>query len=154
MSDATAILSRPPGTNMFGNLIGSLRKSRRLKRISKVLGAETSFDDFIFGLGSEIGPKGQALSELFDLCETDPELRRVLENYAADRKQLRTIYITLIANGAGQWVRGHYVAASAFAFVPTLEYVLGAHPEGESLPEMAFKLVDYFELGKFGPAEK
>ncbi len=32
----------------------------------------------------------------------------------------------LIANGAGQWVRGHYVAASAFAFVPTLEYVLGS----------------------------
>ena len=138
------------GTNMFR----SLKKFGRLKRISKVLGVGASVDDFVYSLGSEIGPKGQALSELFDLCETDPDLSQVLANYSADREQLRTIYIALIANGAGQWVRGHYVAASAFAFVPTLEYVLGAHSEGESLPEMAFKLVDYFELDKFGPAEK
>ncbi len=138
------------GTKMFR----SLKKSGRLKRISKVLGAEMSFDNFVFSLGSEIGPKGQALSELFDLCEADPDLSQVLANYLADREQLKATYIALIANGAGQWVRAHYVAASAFAFVPTLEYVLGAHPEGESLPEMAFKLVDYFELGKFGPAEK
>ena len=138
------------GTNMFR----SLKKSGRLKRISKVLGAEADFDNFVFSLGSEAGPKAQALSELFDLCEADPDLSQVLTNYSADREQLKATYIALIANGAGQWVRGHYVAASAFAFVPTLEYVLGAHPEGESLPEMAFKLVDYFELGKFGPAEK
>ncbi len=132
----------------------SLKKSGRLKRISKVLGAETSFDVIVFSLGSEAGPKAQALSELFDLCEADPDLSQVLTNYSADREQLKPTYIALIANGAGQWVRGHYVAASAFAFVPTLEYVLGAHPEGESLSEMAFKLFDYFELGKFGPAEK
>ena len=138
------------GTNMFR----SLKKSGRLKRISKVLGAEADFDNFVFSLGSEAGPKAQALSELFDLCEADPDLSQVLTNYSADREQLKATYIALIANGAGQWVRGHYVAASAFAFVPTLEYVLGAHPEGESLPEMAFKLFDYFELGKFGPAEK
>jgi len=132
----------------------SLKKSGRLKRISRVLGAEAAFDNFVFSLGSEAGPKAQALSELFDLCEADPDLSQVLTNYSADREQLKATYIALIANGAGQWVRGHYVAASAFAFVPTLEYVLGAHPEGESLPEMAFKLFDYFELGKFGPAEK
>ncbi len=138
------------GTNMFR----SLKKSGRLKRISKVLGAEADFDNFVFSLGSEAGPKAQALSELFDLCEADPDLSQVLTNYSADREQLKATYIALIANGAGQWVRGHYVAASAFAFVPTLECVLGAHPEGESLPEMAFKLFDYFELGKFGPAEK
>ena len=132
----------------------SLKKSGRLKRISKVLGAEASVDNFVFSLGSEAGPKAQALSELFDLCEADPDLSQVLTNYSADREQLKATYIALIANGAGEWVRGHYVAASAFAFVPTLEYVLGAHSEGESLPEMAFKLVDYFELGKFGPAEK
>jgi hypothetical protein len=138
------------GTNMFR----SLKKSGRLKRISKVLGAEADFDDFVYSLGSEAGPKAQALSELFDLCEADPDLSQVLANYSADREQLKATYIALIANGAGQWVRGHYVAASAFAFVPTLECVLGAHPEGESLSEMAFKLFDYFEFGKFGPAEK
>ncbi len=138
------------GTKMFR----SLKKSGRLRRISKVLGTETSFDDFVYSHGSEAGPKAQALSELFDLCEADPDLSQVLANYSADREQLKATYIALIANGAGQWVRGHYVAASAFAFVPTLEYVLGAHSEGESLPEMAFKLVDYFELDKFGPAEK
>jgi hypothetical protein len=58
------------GTNMFR----SLKKSGRLKRISKVLGAEVSFDNFVFSLGSETGPKAQALSELFDLCEADPDL--------------------------------------------------------------------------------
>ncbi len=138
------------GTNMFR----SLKKFGRLKRISKVLGVEAPSDDFVYSLGSEAGPKAQALSELLELCEADPDLSQVLTNYSADREQLKATYIALIANVAGQWVRCHYVAASAFAFVPTLEYVLGAHPEGESLSEMAFKLVDYFELGKFGPAEK
>ncbi len=129
----------------------SLKKSGRLKRISKVLGAELSFD--VSSLASEVGTKNQALSELFDLCEADPDLSQVLTDYSADRGQLEATYQALTANGAGQWARGHYVAASAFAFVPTLEYILGAHPEGESLPEMAFKLVDYFERGKVGPVE-
>ncbi len=91
----------------------SLKKSGRLKRISKVLGAEASVDNFVFSLGSEAGPKAQALCVLFDLCEADPDLSEVLTIYSADRVQLKATYIALIGNGAGQWVRGHYVAASA-----------------------------------------
>ncbi len=79
------------GTKMFR----SLKKSGRLRRISKVLGTETSFDDFVYSLGSEAGPKAQALSELFDLCEADPDLSQVLTNYSADREQLKATYIAL-----------------------------------------------------------
>ncbi len=135
---------------MFGNLVRSLRKSRRIRRISNVLGANVLS---VYDLSSDKNKKDQALNELYDLCEADPVLSQVLANYSPNREQLKAIYIALIANGAGQWARGHYVAASAFAFVPTLEYILGAHPEGESLPEMAFKLVDYFERGNVGPVE-
>ncbi len=132
---------------MFSNLVRSMKKPGQLRRISKVLGGGLSVDDLLSD------KKGQALTELFDLCEADPKLSRVLAEHSADRGQLEATYQALIANGAGQWVRGHYVAASAFVFVPTLEYVFGAHPEEESLPEMAFKLVHYFEYGKFGPVK-
>lgn len=119
-----------------------------------MLGAELSFDSCVADLQSGGRLKAQALSELFDLCEADPDLSRVLTDRSAGRGELELLYQALVANGAGQWVRGHYVAASAFAFVPTLEYVLGAHPDGERLHEMAFKLVDYFERGKVGPVEE
>ncbi len=135
---------------MFGNLVRSLRKSRRIRRISKVLGANVLS---VYDLSSDKNKKDQALNELYDLCEADPVLSQVLANYSPNREQLKAIYIALIANGAGQWARGHYVAASAFAFAPTLEYVLGARPEGQNLSEMAYQLVDYFERGETGPVE-
>ena len=131
----------------------SLKKSGRLKRISKVLGAEVSFDNFVFSLGSEIGPKSQALSELFDLCEADPDLSQVLANYSADREQLKATYIALITNGAGQWAKGHYVAASTFAFRPTLEFALRSCREERSFHDIASRLVDYFEHGEGGLGE-
>ena len=141
---------------MFGNFVPSIRKSRKLQQISKILGAELSVDDFIPGLGSGIGPgdkKDEALSELFDLCEADPDLRQVLANYSADRKELKAIYYSLIANGAGQWTRGHYVAASAFELTMTLEFMLRAFREERDLRHIVFELVDYFERGKVGPVE-
>ena len=145
-SGASTLCQQKP---MLGNLVRSLRKSGRLKRISKALDARLSVDNLFSGADK----KDQALSELFDLCEADPNLRQVLANYSADREQLKATYIALIANCAGQWARGHFVAASVFAFVPTLEYVLGARLEGQNLRSVAFKLVDYFDRGKAGPVE-
>jgi hypothetical protein len=59
---------------MFSNLVRSMKKPGQLRRISKVLGGGLSVDDLLSD------KKGQALTELFDLCEADPKLSRVLAN--------------------------------------------------------------------------
>ena len=134
---------------MLFSLLSSIKKSRRLKRLSNVLGAEVSVENFTAAADNN----AKALNELFDFCEADSDLSRVLANYSANRSQLEATYEALIANGAGQWTRGHYVAVSALVSAPTLEYVLSAPSRGDNLYHVVFKLVGYFERGKVGPVE-
>ena len=98
-------------------------------------------------------PSDAALDELLDLCETNPDLQKVLRTYDWDRENLKAAYMALMANGAGQWVQGHFVLASTFVFVPTLTFLIGSIREGRSLTDIAFALVDYFEKGEVGPVE-
>jgi hypothetical protein len=66
---------------------------------------------------------------------------------------LKATYRKLVMLGAGQWARGHWVAASAFAFGATLDYVLrelGDSATYEESIEVASRLLDYFERGGVG----
>jgi hypothetical protein len=64
----------------------------------------------------------------------------------------------LLASGAGQWVRGHWVAASALCYGFTLEFVLSSATAGKAAGRtpreiwtpIAFELVDYFAKGAVG----
>jgi hypothetical protein len=98
------------------------------------------------------GRSDQARSALFSLCETDPQLSRILGKHAADRQILDELYSNLIRAGAGQWARDHFVPASAFAFGFTLEYIL-EHKKDEDFRDVAWKLVEYFDQKKRGPVE-
>ncbi len=131
---------------MFENFIRSFRKSGKIKRISRVLGKELAEN-----LKSGDSNKGMALEELLNICESDPELRQILLKYDTNREELRATYSELLASGAGQWsTDGHYVAASAFVFVPTLDYLLGSMRQGQSFQDLALPLLYYFEMGKVG----
>jgi hypothetical protein len=96
--------------------------------------------------------------QLLDLVEGDRTLHGIMQKHGATRADLQTIYRMLLQCGAGQWRRGHWVAASALCYGSTLAFVLAKLREGEVtrgtpkeiwLP-VAFWLVEYFGEGKVG----
>lgn len=134
------------------NIFRSLAKSWKLLRISADLDQPSARSvDEIFEQGSR---REAAEEKLLDLVETTLELRQVMLRFGATRATLHEAFQTLETAGAAQRVRGHYVAASALAFVPTLDFVLGRMQRGlndrDSTLEMAYKLVQYFERGEVG----
>lgn len=129
----------------------SFSKSMKLRKISKNL--ETPITDLESLMSDK---KDIALEELLDLCESDPNVRYVMDRHSASRDILKEIYHNLCAAGAGQWVSGHYVAASALCYAAPLDYLLSNWrnliKEGsESFPTIpAFRVIKYFEDGETG----
>ena len=132
-------------------IIHSFRKQRKLRRISRVLGAsfDTSrmVDELVSGKPSK---KDRALDDLLDLCESDSFLRQTTEAEGADRETLRALYRMLMANGAGQWVGGHFVAVSGLAYEFPLLFLL---QNSGTLPwsRICILLIEYFERNDVGP---
>jgi hypothetical protein len=99
-----------------------------------------------------------AETELYDLIEDDPTLSAIMHDHHATRDDLQKIYWALMSAGAGQWTRGHWVAASALCYGFTLEFVLKRLGEVETTTKTpreiwlssAFQLVEYFEKGRVG----
>ena len=78
-------------------LFNNIKKSRRIRGISKVIGDFSNSD-----VTETMDAKERALNELLELCETDPFLYYVMENYNADKVKLKKGYDKLIIAGAGQ----------------------------------------------------
>ncbi len=97
-------------------------------------------------------PAEAALEELLDLCEDDDELKWLMQTHGADRTVLREQYQKLCAGGAAQWTAGHFVAASALAYGPTLIYVLENRKvvERQGVLRVASRLIRYFQSGESG----
>ena len=115
----------------------SFIKSWRLKKYSKHL--SQSFQD-------------NSLDEIIKLSFYTVN-QPVIEKYSITETALKEKYEKLILYGAGQYVRGHWIAASALVFQSTLEYLfdirneMSGRDEGE---EIAYKLLEYFENGEMG----
>lgn len=113
----------------------SFIKSWRLKKYSKHL--SQSFQD-------------NSLDEIIKLSFYTVN-QPVIEKYSITETALKEKYEQLILYGAGQYVRGHWIAASALVFQSTLEYLfdirneMSGRDEGE---EIAYKLLEYFENGE------
>ena len=127
---------------MFENI----RKEKKLRSISKILGADIQSYHYD---PARIERNNKALEELCDLCATHPPLRRVLDKYGIDRANLEAYYQDLIAGGAGQWAGGHYVAVSALGYASTLEFLL-QHGGKLSQTKRCVLLIEYFERGNVG----
>ena len=129
----------------LSEIMRSWRKSRERRQLERVLGSTKPFDDVLSGRSSgfeslqsaaEGGRRRRAaLEELVSLCERDPSVAAVMRDFGATREDLKELYEKLIEIGGGQWVKGHFVAASALAYAPTLAYCLKARTEGQ--PDMA-----------------
>jgi hypothetical protein len=133
---------------LFTGLRASWRRGQKLRRLSRVLG-NPSFDvESLLNSASK-----SAEEELYDLIEGDPTLRVIMEKHHTTRADLKAVYGTLLACGAGQWARGHWVAASALCYGFTLEFVLNEIERFEKRSDAqlaAFRLVGYFRTGKVG----
>ena len=121
-----------------------MRKSWNLQRISRTLGQPPDPSRWLEDLPS--GATTQALDELFTLCETDPQIRVVLTKHGANRERLQETFELLLHFGAGQWVAGHYVAASVFAFPATLDFIF-TNVGREPWEKIVVLLLEYFERG-------
>ncbi len=133
------------------DVIRSLRKQWKLRRISRALGAPSNSSRFIDELVSDKHSKKKlALEDLLNLCESDRLLRQTMDEHRVDRETLREFYWLLMANGAGQWVGGHFVAASALAYGFPLLFLL---ENADTLPwgRICVLLIEYFERNEVGP---
>jgi hypothetical protein len=87
------------------------RRKRKLVPISQALAAPISSVEMLLS-----NSKDSALEELFDLIHGEPMLLALLQKDGTTREDLRELYWALLAAGAGQWVKGHWVAASALCY--------------------------------------
>ncbi len=99
---------------------------------------------------SGIEEQNHALDRYLDFCVSDKQIRFVLERSEANRADLGRIYKNLIMNGAGQWVKGHYVAASSIAYAEPLTFILVANSleasdKNISPFELTALLIDYWQ---------
>lgn len=101
-----------------------------------------------------------AVDELIDLAESDEYVRIVMDEYGANRQTLKELYNRLVLVGAGQYAKGHYVAASSLVYPLTLKFLL-EHFDGKkfsinnwddnnSAMYIANRLIDYFKKNKVG----
>jgi len=136
----------------------SQRRKRELVRISRLLDTPTSSVEQLLSNSRDSVLEELLLEELFDLILGQPMLLALLQKHGATREDLRELYWALLGAGAGQWVRGHWVAASALCYGFTLEFVLTRSKEGKAAGHTprqiwqaaSFTLIEYFEKGRVG----
>lgn len=136
--------------------VSRIRRRRKMDRISKVLGKPFDASDFVRSLGSGTRSENDdALEELLDFCETDDDLRKVMDDHSVDREDLQEIYKLLVANGAGQWERGYYVPVATLAQHYPLNFVLERYEE-DDMPwgMVCVLLLEYFERDESGPVPR
>lgn len=135
---------------LFSNIILSVKKARRVRKLSLVIAKKTDIMTFlqeIYEGGRSTNQKQQALNELFDLIESDLLLKAALLKYGADRTHLEELFYRLHYNGAGVWAGGDYVAVSALCYFQTLDYLLANYNavEDKDLLRVAERMVRYFQ---------
>ena len=129
----------------------SFIRSRRLKKYSKHLsqsfGYTGSLAEHLFGENN----RENSLDEIIKLSFYTVN-QPVIEKYSITETALKEKYEQLIHYGAGQYFRGHWVAASALVFSSTLEYLFDKRNEmsGRMGQEIAYRLIEYFDNGEMG----
>ncbi len=132
-------------------MFSSFLKFRKLRKLSRILGAERDASDLLKSLTSkQPTPRDRALEELLDLCERDSILSTVLSRNNADRGKVRDAYQTLIHFGGGQWAGGFWLPVAVLGAPFPLEFLL--REQGKMQGEMiTVLLLEYFERHDRGP---
>jgi hypothetical protein len=121
---------------------------RRLQAISQQLGRPIDSNQIAKEMFSGSNRSTDALTALLDYCESQPVIEGLMNEFQISRDDLRELYYDLLRSGAGQWVCGHYVAASGLAYPEPLRYMLVRKRNDKSFNiETASNVIMYFEQG-------
>ena len=123
---------------MIKLLLFSLKKSRLLTKIA----AESKRNHFDANellqrtikkmtQGKTLTKQELYIEQLFELLASDKHTTNLLTEYNKTFDDIRKIINNLKLNGAGQVVKGHYVAVSSIAFLGQLRTIL-EHWDGEN----------------------
>ncbi|MEX0980689.1 MAG: hypothetical protein WDZ47_01245 [Bacteroidales bacterium] len=104
--------------------------------------------------------ENDVIDELIDLALSDEYICRIVDEYQADRAILMDIYDKLLLAGAGQYSKGHFVAASSLVYPMTLKFILENYQRGQffikgldnknSSMFIAYLLIKYFANNETG----
>ena len=101
----------------------SIRRSAKLRRLSPRLAAmPTGGSQRELIACSEV--RDAAMTQLLDLCESDPAVREVMHRHGASRQTLSRLFDFLVETGSDGSAKGHYVAASVLCSGSTLDLAL------------------------------
>lgn len=128
----------------INNIFSSLTKSHKLQQMQNDLGNIPIPQDAT-SLMSWSEKREKLLNQYIDFCLTDLGVLKIVKDFEITKKDLKEIYNKLLSSGAGQWVRGHYVALSTLAYMQPLEYFLKAKRMHKSDIEIMSNLIVYFE---------
>src|SRR5262245_10192861 len=88
---------------------------------------------------------GRLLEQYFELCESDHEVRKVMESEDLVRFDLRGVLMRLLQRGLGEWINNHYAALSTIAHGKPLQYFVQSERGGVNADEIYIKLVKYWQ---------
>lgn len=87
----------------------------------------------------------KAENEFLDFCTKDRLVARAMSDLRLNKDDIQNIVWMLMANGAGQWVNGHYVALSAIADVNCLHKVVVQSRSGRPWQQIALICLENFD---------
>ena len=122
-------------------------KRIRLRGISKSLAKRDFNPNDVWTLIGARDRKSRKLKRLCRLVRSERANARLLEMSGVTDDQIEELYYALVTNGAGQWCRGHWVAASILMYPSTLEHVLA---NADTLARTTGMLIVAFDRGEQG----
>ena len=143
---------------MLKTLFYSLKKSKKINKISKVIG-DTSGSDGVgyegFEKRMEAANKRQEAKEaLFDLVMNDPQSSKIIGRHEVGRATIEMAYDRLVEAGAAQWAGGHFVPVSSVVYPFCLDYLLeNLKKEDNEFYRVAHRLLLYFRNNEVGKVE-
>lgn len=133
-----ATLTRPLAAAVATRLFGAGREDGGLprsysglppapiQRLSEALGRPIDISD-VSAVTGGLTSKKHLLEELFAYCESHDPTAVAIGELGLTRTDLHSLYSRLVSiGGCGQWICGHWAAASVFAFPHTLRHVATA----------------------------
>lgn len=137
----------------MAGLIYSLKKSWKLAKLQRQI-CVNNVDEMIstfqkgiipFQNGQAAKKREDAFEAYLNLCESDSNVKRILNDYKLNRNDLKEIYQVLLRSGLGQWIKSHYVALSTLAYAQPLKLYLDLKQQGSSHIEIASAILDYWK---------
>jgi hypothetical protein len=135
--------------NLQDDIFKSSEKSEKISKLQNIIQANSgSIEPAGFeAMQKSMEDKEDALEEYWDLCEADENISSLMQKNNLSSNDLNDFYLDLVDVGAGQWVKGHFVALSALAYGEPFYYLIESEKGDdfdEDFKKVATDLLRYF----------